>query len=273
MARCLLRSGARWHDLPERYGKYKSVHARFMRWARSGMWERIFADLVRDKKSFYLMLDSTIVRAHQQAAAGRKKGLRRPDSGAFPRRSEHQNPSADGRKRPAGRLPHHARPGSRVPASDPAARRSTGPGCDRRQGLRLGRDRRQGRSLGAVAVIPPRRHWRQPKTYDRELYKQRNRIERCFNGLKHFRRFSTRYCRTIEAFRATTALACAWIRLPAICWILPRARVFQQHRSFLRLRSANSPETQRSWFSQVVLILFSNSRHAHEFREDISCFK
>ena len=70
----VLRSGARWHDLPERYGKYKSVHARFMRWARSGVWERIFADLVRDKKNQYLMLDSTIVRAHQQAAAGRKKG-------------------------------------------------------------------------------------------------------------------------------------------------------------------------------------------------------
>ena len=60
--------------MPGRYGKYKSVHARFMRWVRSGVWERIFADLVRDKKNFYRMLDSTIVRAHQQAAAGRKKG-------------------------------------------------------------------------------------------------------------------------------------------------------------------------------------------------------
>ena len=68
-------------------------------------------------------------------------------------------------------------------------------------------------SLGAVAVIPPRRHRKTPRSYDRELYKQRNRIERCFNRLKHFRRFSTRYCRTIEAFRACTALACAWLRL------------------------------------------------------------
>jgi len=68
-------------------------------------------------------------------------------------------------------------------------------------------------SLGAVAVIPPRRHWKKPRSYDRELYKQRNRIERCFNRLKHFRRFSTRYCRTIEAFRSCTALACAWLRL------------------------------------------------------------
>lgn len=68
-------------------------------------------------------------------------------------------------------------------------------------------------SLGAVAVIPPRRHWKQPRSYDRELYKQRNLIERCFNRLKQFRRFATRYCRTLEAFRSCTALACAWLRL------------------------------------------------------------
>ena len=71
----VLCSGARWSDLPERYGKYKSVHTRFMRWARSGVWERIFDDLARDKKNqIYLMIDSTIVRAHQQVATGRKKG-------------------------------------------------------------------------------------------------------------------------------------------------------------------------------------------------------
>ena len=72
----VLRSGARWADLPERYGKYKSVHKRFVRWSHSGVWERVFHELVRDKKNQYLMLDSTIVRAHQQAATGRKKGAR-----------------------------------------------------------------------------------------------------------------------------------------------------------------------------------------------------
>ena len=72
----VLRSGARWYDLPERYGKYKSVHKRFVRWANSGVWERVFHELVRDRKNQYLMLDSTIVQAHQQAATGRKKGVR-----------------------------------------------------------------------------------------------------------------------------------------------------------------------------------------------------
>jgi putative transposase len=70
----VVRSGMRWEDLPERYGKYKSVHKRFARWARAGVWDRVFADLVADTKNPYLMLDSTIVRAHQQAATGRKKG-------------------------------------------------------------------------------------------------------------------------------------------------------------------------------------------------------
>jgi transposase len=72
----VLRSGARWSDLPERYGKYKSVHKRFARWAASGVWDQVFRTLVRDAQNEYLMIDSTIVRAHQQAATGRKRGVR-----------------------------------------------------------------------------------------------------------------------------------------------------------------------------------------------------
>ena len=67
----VLRSGAHWHDLPERYGKWKTAHKRFTRWAKAGVWERVFAHLISDPDNEYMMLDSTLVRAHQQAATGK----------------------------------------------------------------------------------------------------------------------------------------------------------------------------------------------------------
>lgn len=74
----VLRSGAHWHDLPERYGKYKTVHKRFGRWADAGVWEQIFKRLIDDPDNDYVMLDTTLVRAHQQAAGGKGgRGTRR----------------------------------------------------------------------------------------------------------------------------------------------------------------------------------------------------
>lgn len=70
----VLRSGAHWRDLPERYGKWKTAHKRFSRWAAAGVWEKVFADLIKDRDNQYLMLDSTLVRAHQQATTGRGSG-------------------------------------------------------------------------------------------------------------------------------------------------------------------------------------------------------
>lgn len=67
----VLRSGAHWCDLPERYGRWKTLHKRFSRWSKAGVWDRVFADLTKDRDNQYLMIDSTLVRAHQQAATGK----------------------------------------------------------------------------------------------------------------------------------------------------------------------------------------------------------
>src|SRR3954469_16549066 len=71
------RAGIAWPDLPERFGKWKSVHQRFGRWAKSGVWERIFKLLSSDPDNEYMMIDATIVRAHQHSAGARKKTARK----------------------------------------------------------------------------------------------------------------------------------------------------------------------------------------------------
>jgi transposase len=68
--------------------------------------------------------------------------------------------------------------------------------------------------LGAEAVIPSNRSRKVLIAHDRVVYKERNRIERCFNKLKHFRRFATRYDRRAIHYLAFVHLAAAmlWLR-------------------------------------------------------------
>ncbi len=47
------------------------MHKRFTRWAKAGVWERVFDSLTADPDNQYLMLDTTLVRVHQQAAGGK----------------------------------------------------------------------------------------------------------------------------------------------------------------------------------------------------------
>lgn len=68
----ILRTGAPWRDLPERYGNWNSVYQRFNRWAKSGVWQHVFEELALDEVDVEsLMIDSTIVRAHQHAAGAK----------------------------------------------------------------------------------------------------------------------------------------------------------------------------------------------------------
>lgn len=71
------RSGSTWRDLPARFGDFRVVHTRFSRWAKTGVWERVFHQLSLDADPEYAMIDATIVRAHQHSA-GAKGGMQTP---------------------------------------------------------------------------------------------------------------------------------------------------------------------------------------------------
>jgi transposase len=67
------KTGAPWRDLPERFGKWNTVWKRFDRWCAKGVWFRVFGEL-KDPDLEWLILDSTVIRAHQHAAGAVKKG-------------------------------------------------------------------------------------------------------------------------------------------------------------------------------------------------------
>lgn len=78
----IARSGSPWPDLPERFGKYDTVYHRFNNWAKKGRWKAIF-DGLQEPDLDWVMIDSSVVRAHQHAAGQKKAQPRlKPSGGA-----------------------------------------------------------------------------------------------------------------------------------------------------------------------------------------------
>ena len=68
----VLKSGCRWSDCPEAYGPHTTVYNRFARWARRGIWEKLFRELAGTGRSTEMqMIDSTHIKAHRSAAGGK----------------------------------------------------------------------------------------------------------------------------------------------------------------------------------------------------------
>ena len=78
----ILRTGAPWRDLPERYGPWHTVYSRFRRWQQAGIWDEVLRVLQAEAAhagtldGSLKMIDGSNIRAHQHAAGARKGGTR-----------------------------------------------------------------------------------------------------------------------------------------------------------------------------------------------------
>jgi transposase len=168
------------------------VHRRFSRWCHAGVWERVFDMLTTDRDNSYLMLDSTIVRAHQQAATGkggaRDQALGRSRGGLTTK--AHMPADTLGRplrfKIEAGQA-HDITAAADLLEGHKAKAVLADKAYDSND-LRALID-----GMEAEAVIPSKRNRKFFIPHDEAVYKHRNQIERCFGRMKHFRRFATRY--------------------------------------------------------------------------------
>jgi transposase len=69
----VLRTGAPWRDLPERYGPYTTAYNRFNRWRKAGIWDRLMDAVTKAHDGKVQMIDSSIVRVHQHASGVKKR--------------------------------------------------------------------------------------------------------------------------------------------------------------------------------------------------------
>ncbi len=205
------RAGVPWRDLPERFGDWKIVYQRFNRWAKSGVFERVFRLLASDHGNEYMMIDATIVRAHQHSAGAQKKGAQ-----------------AIGRSRGGLTTKIHAL----VDALGNPVEVMLSPGQD--HDLTCAQSLIEAVDPGALLadkafdadafiavlnaraitpIIPPKSNRKTSRLCDFALYCERNLIESFFNKLKHFRAIATRYDKLDKLFLAGVQLACAAIIL------------------------------------------------------------
>jgi len=74
----ILKTGGRWRDVPPEYGPAKTIYNRYTRWARRGVWQRIFAAAAAaGPVPEELALDSSHVKAHRSASGGKGGSTRR----------------------------------------------------------------------------------------------------------------------------------------------------------------------------------------------------
>jgi transposase len=209
-----IRTGIPWRDLPERFGDFKNVHRRFSRWAGKGLWTNLLSLLTEDADEEYVMIDRTLVRAHQHSsgAVGRNRSdqaIGRPRGGLTTK--SHARVAALGNPTEffltAGQV--HDPAGAAVLLTDI----ETGAGIADQAYDAEERVVKPLEQAGIEVVIPPRRCRKTPREYDRELYKARHLIENLFCKLKHFRGIATRYDKLSRNFLAALQFAAILIWL------------------------------------------------------------
>lgn len=208
------RSGCQWRLLPTYYGNWRAVHKRFMQWSKRDIWQQLFESLQDDPDMEWVMMDSTIIRAHacsagygkdaqQQEALGRSKG-------GF---STKIHALTDALGLP---LKFILTPGQRN---------------DITQAKLLSENISETTMVADKAydandfiesliakqcemVIPPRKNRKEPREYNEHIYKERHVIECFFGKIKHFRRIFSRYDKSAQSYLSFLYFvgALVWIR-------------------------------------------------------------
>lgn len=199
----VLRSGVPWRYQPEHYGPRTTCCNRFARRRKAGVWDRMM-DAITAAHDGLQMIDSTSVRAHQQAATVKKGGGREiivpvvPEVDSRPKSMR----VVDGQGLPIRLSLTAGQSYNGQTADDLLGHVGAGTIVLADKAYDADRIRASLRERGAFVNIPPKSNRRSKPYFSTWLYRERNLIERFFSKLKHFRRVATRYDKLAENFLA-----------------------------------------------------------------------
>ena len=210
----VLRTGAPWRDLPSGFGKWSTVYRRYRRWAIAGRWEALRQSL-EEQQRCYLLIDSTIIKAHPHAAGALKRGETAEEAlgrsrGGFSTKlhalvTEH------------GRLVRYLLTGGEVnditQAKQLVSKDIEGSGVVGDRAYDSNEFASHLEQLELEVVIPSRANRVVSRSINTEVYRRRNVIERWFGRLKQFRRIATRYDKTQSSYRGFIALGASQVAL------------------------------------------------------------
>ncbi|WP_291302270.1 IS5 family transposase [Desulfovibrio sp. MES5] len=208
----ILRTGAPWRDLPPEYGRWGTVHQRFIRWRDKRIWESLLEILIDEPDFEWLMIDASHCKVHPHAAGARggNQGMERT-------------------KRGLNSKIHLAVDAHGMPVRVIVTAGTT---ADCTQATALingiaaqflladrGYDTNEliGKALesGCEVVIPPKKNRKEQRSYDKYVYRVRHLVENAFLHLKRWRGIATRYAKTLAAFAAAVQIRCIalWLKL------------------------------------------------------------
>ena len=210
----IMRTGAQWRELPKYYGHFKTVHKRFITWAKKYIWNDMLSFFAEDADMESVMIDGSIIRAHA-CASGYKKGC--------------QEEQALGRSKGGFTTKIHAL----VDALGNPLKfiLTSGQSSEIKQAPKLIEGLTEANVLGdkafdcdeflgqivsqkCVPVIPPRSNRKVQRDVDYYLYKERHLIECFFSKVKQFRRIFSRFDKMAIAYMGFLAFASSilWLR-------------------------------------------------------------